>query len=174
MEPASHLLYHNSITNRIGRKKRGDKSRKCARLVDYHRFGAGVLIQVGGKRLRTRRPQPPVEVPDIQFEVFMSIIQIRCAGYSEIKSKHLTKICMWAKKYFSRSFFLSFWAISVGVFFGGNNLFHRFGHKSAPPFPAADSTLLVTKSCILYCIAIIRGMLTCGTSYRRTKKTERR
>ena len=112
MEPASHLLYHNSTTNRIGRKKRGDKSRKCARLVDYHRFGAGVLIQVGGKRLRTRRPQPPVEVPDIQFEVFMSIIQIRHAGCSEIKSKHLTKVCVWAKKYFSRSFFLSFLFLS--------------------------------------------------------------
>ena len=49
----------------------------------------------------------------------------RTVGYSEIKSKHLTKICMWAKKYFSKSFFLSFWAISGGVFFGGNNLFQR-------------------------------------------------
>ena len=107
--------------------------------MDYRAFGAGVLIQSGGKRLRAPGPEPLVEVPDIQFEVFMSIIQIRCAGYSEIKSKHLTKICMWAKKYFSKSFFLSFWAISVGVFFGGNNLFHRFGQKSAPPFPAADS-----------------------------------
>ena len=137
-------------------------------------FGAGVLIQSGGKRLRTPSPEPLAEVPDIQIEVFFEIIHPMCAGHSEIKSKHLTKICMWAKKYFSKSFFLYFWAISVGVFFGGNNLFHRFGHKSAPPFPAADSTLLVTKSCILYCITIIRGMLTCGTSYRRTKKTERR
>jgi hypothetical protein len=66
-----------------------------------------------------------VEVPDIQFEVFMSIIQIRCAGYSEIKSKHLTKICMWAKKkIFLNPFFFFRGHISGGVFFFGGGIIY--------------------------------------------------
>ena len=34
---------------------------------------AGVLIQSGGKRLRAPGPEPLVEVPDIQFELFFEI-----------------------------------------------------------------------------------------------------
>jgi hypothetical protein len=59
---------------RAGRTLRGGKRWKCAPLVDYRVFGAGVLIQSGGKRLRARCPQPLVEVPDIKFEVFIEII----------------------------------------------------------------------------------------------------
>ena len=65
-----------------GRMKRGYKRRKCAPLVDYRAFGAGVLIQSGGKRLRARCPQPLVEVPDIQFDLFFEIIHPMCAGYT--------------------------------------------------------------------------------------------
>jgi hypothetical protein len=71
------------IPIRAGRMKRGYKRRKCAPLVDYRAFGAGVLIQSGGKRLRARCPQPLVEVPDIQFDLFFEIIHPMCAGYTQ-------------------------------------------------------------------------------------------
>ena len=46
-------------------------------------FGAGVLIQSGGKRLGTRRPQPLVEVPDIRFEVFFEVIHPMNPGHTK-------------------------------------------------------------------------------------------
>ena len=63
--------------------KRGYKRRKWGRLVDYRVFGAGVLIQSGGKRLGTRRPQPLVEIPDIGFEVFFEIIHTTNPGHTK-------------------------------------------------------------------------------------------
>jgi hypothetical protein len=66
--------------------------------VDYRVFGAGVLIQSGGKRLGTRRPQPLVEVPDIRFEVFFEVIHPMNPGHTvqsdlaEIMAPHWLKI----------------------------------------------------------------------------------
>ena len=51
-------------------------------MVDYRVFGAGVLIQSGGKRPRELLPNARVEVPDIKFEVFIEIIHPMCAGYT--------------------------------------------------------------------------------------------
>ena len=56
--------------------KRGYKTRKCGLKVDCRMFGAGVLIQSGGKRLRAPGPQPLVEVPDIKFEVVFEIVHV--------------------------------------------------------------------------------------------------
>jgi hypothetical protein len=45
-------------------------------MVNYRVFGAGVLIQSGGKRLRAPGPQPLVGVPDIEFEVVFEIAHV--------------------------------------------------------------------------------------------------
>ena len=46
-------------------------------------FGAGVLIQSGGKRLRAPGPQPLVEVPNIELEVVFEIVHVMSAGHTE-------------------------------------------------------------------------------------------
>lgn len=63
--------------------KRGYKTRKCALMVDYRAFGAGALIQSGGKRLRAPGPQPLVEVPNIELEVVFEIVHVMSAGHTK-------------------------------------------------------------------------------------------
>ena len=60
--------------------KRGHETRKWGLVVDYRVFGAGVLIQSGGKRLRAPGPQPLVEVPNIELEVVFEIFHVMSAG----------------------------------------------------------------------------------------------
>jgi hypothetical protein len=52
-------------------------------MVDYRAFGAGALIQGGGKRLRAPGPQPLVEVPNIELEVVFEIVHVMSAGHTK-------------------------------------------------------------------------------------------
>jgi hypothetical protein len=96
---------------------------KWGRLVGYHRYELPVFIQVVYKRPRGPPPGLVAEVPRAKYKKMTRIIYNTPAGHSETKSKHLTRICMWAQKYFFGAFFISFWAISGREFFWGGIIY---------------------------------------------------
>ena len=106
---------NGSIGKRASRTGRGCKTRKCGRLVGYHRFLLMVFIQVACNRLGALFSRLAVEVPDTKNEGVVSIVHVRSPGHSETKSKNLTGICMWAKMCFFQTLFSFF----LGHFRGG-------------------------------------------------------
>ena len=60
--------------------------------LDHLTPEAGVLIQSGGKRLWARFPQPLVEAPNANFELFIETTHPMSVRHSEREAK--SKICL--------------------------------------------------------------------------------